>query len=366
MKPGLAYPILMRYRQLPKIRCRRNKDGSKTWWAEWWHSPVLVDGKRTRPHHSAVLGDCRTTTKGEARERLEGLLNANPISQTWTVENFVRRVWLPPRIARWAYNTRRENGALLKARVLPTFGAMELGAVLKCQIEQWFQLLSSSGYSRSTGRALLVMVRSIWSEAEDNGLVERNPTLRIKLPAMRLPERTEPYTMTEVRALMAVKGLDGLAMRVMAFSGLRPGEMLALKAGDVRGRELVVDESVDYTLHTKAPKTGVIRMVGMPPRLAADMAALAGGLSADELLFSGVAHSVNALGDRWKRLFGGIAPGFNLRRFRATCATLLTGDPADVADLLGHDPAITMRHYRRAIPERQLEALERLEMEAVQ
>jgi len=45
----------------------------------------------------------------------------------------------------------------------------------------------------------------------------------------------------------------------------------------------------------------------------------------------------------------------------------LDADIADVRDLLGHTTVgMTLRHYRRGIPARQLEALERMETEAVQ
>ena len=355
----------MRYRTLPKIQ-RRNSATGAVWWAEWWDSPQVVDGKRTRPHHSAVLGDCRTTTKGAARERLDSILNASPTSPGWTLADFVQRIWLPARVSRWAAKTRELNESMLNKHILPVFGRMRLDALLKCQVEEWLRRLADAGLSRNTGCWLLTCLRSILADAEDNGLIERNPTTRIKLPEMVAPKKTQAYTLAEVKMLAAIDGLDGLAMRVLLFCGLRPGEMLALRAGDVRGRELVIDESTDYRDHTKAPKTGETRPGGIPPRLAADLAALAEGVPGETLLFGTLAPSVNALGKKWTGMFGPMMAGFTLRRCRATFATLIQADPADVRDLLGHKTMAMLEHYRRGIPARQLEALEKLEGEAIQ
>lgn len=351
----------MRYRELPKVKCRRNRDGSKTWWAEWF------EGSKPRKHRSIVLGNCRQTTKAEAKSRLQDALeDETPTLNTTVVREFVQSVWLPECLRRVTWNTRRNIEARLNAHILPTFGQMRVADIRKAHVEEWVRVLADKKYGRGTGEALLAQFRSIMNAAIDNEIIGRNPADRVRLPEMRRAEETRAYTEAEVRFLSAQPGQDGLLLRLMLFTGLRPGEALALVPGDVAGRLLTVSKSLDNSGAVKGTKTGKPRPVSLPPLLAGELAALAQTTPAGERLFStwpSVERCQKVMAER----FRAVIPGFSLRRFRTTFATLYQGDPADVQALLGHSKlAMTMDHYKRAVPERQAEAVARLEERATE
>jgi integrase len=65
--------------------------------------------------------------------------------------------------------------------------------------------------------------------------------------------------------------------------------------------------------------------------------------------------------ERQEREAAGIKD-LTLRQARATFATLIAGDVKDVQELLGHSTAeMTLRHYKKAIPERQVASVEELD-----
>lgn len=255
---------------------------------------------------------------------------------------------------------------MVAARILPVFGQMPIVDVRKADVERWLIDLADRKYAVKTGRVLLTHLRSIFNEALDNGLLDRNPAARVKLPEMKPAAEPQPYTDAEVRFLASQPAPDGLLLRVMLFTGLRPGEALALVPGDVAGNLLIVARSLDNGGHVKAPKTGKTRPVSLPPVLAGDLAALAEATPAGERLF-GAWHSVAYLQEALRRRLGAIVPGFSLRRCRTTFATNFRGDPADVQALLGHSKlAMTMDNYRRAVPGRMAEAVAELEKRAME
>ena len=353
----------MRFKALPRVRCRRNRDGSKTWWAEWFET--VAAGKRR--HRSIVLGDCRKVTKAEAKDRLEEALDAeSPTSATWTVERFVREVWFPPRLRRWPHNTRKNTEAMVQKHILPVFGHMRLCDVRKMDVEAWTLTLAGKAYSRATGRMLLTHLRSILEEACANDLLGRNPAIHIRLPEMAPAVETRPYSGAEVVLLASEPGVEGLVLRLMLLCGLRPGEALAIEPGAVTGRLLMVDKSLDYPGHVKSTKTGKVRVVSLPPLLAADLRGLLEATPAGERVFARW-RSVGRLRESLLYRFRGVIPGFNLRRCRTTFATELRADVADIRDLLGHTHAVmTLERYRRGVTARQAEAVAELERRAME
>jgi integrase len=263
---------------------------------------------------------------------------------------------------------------MIDRHIMPAFGDRPLDGIRKMDVEAAVERWASAGLAKATGKFLLGQLSSIFREAEENDLISRNPARGVRLPAnMAGRISTPPYTMPEVRKMLAlVNGTDGIMLRVLLFCGLRPGEMLALRVGDLRENFLLVDESTDSAATVKSTKTGRTRAVPVPPGLLRDLRAYLAARPENplELMFPGTRKeywTVWGWNERLQVLLAGAIAGLNLRRFRATCATLLQADVADVQAILGHStPEMTLEHYRRGLPERQSAAVEELERGMVQ
>jgi integrase len=92
-----------------------------------------------------------------------------------------------------------------------------------------------------------------------------NPVAVIKKPTQRrshVVHPAAPETIEVIRASLLRDGRlrDATLVSVLAYAGLRPGEALALRWGDVRERTILVDRAVALG-DLKETKTGQIRSV---------------------------------------------------------------------------------------------------------
>ena len=261
---------------------------------------------------------------------------------------------------------------MIDRHILPTFGDRPIDSIRKMDIESW---VGGLRLARGSVRLLMHQASSIFEEAVNNELITRNPCRGVVLPpTLRAPEQTVPYSPAEVRLMLAsVRGAEGIMLRLLLFCGLRPGEMLALRVGSLQERFLTVAESTDGGGRFKDTKTHKTRVVPVPPGLLSDLRAflVLRGSDPTTPMFVTERHgrvwTVAGFRGRVGRMLAGVVEGFDLRRCRATCATYLRAEVADVRDILGHaDQEMTLGHYRRGLPERQCEAVASLEKEMVQ
>jgi integrase len=245
---------------------------------------------------------------------------------------------------------------------------MRLCDVERLDIQRWVQALAEAGYLRSTAQTALGWVRSIFQEGVEDGILARNPAARVQFPTMGEGAKTREYGPAEAAALASQTGLEGLLLRTMILTGVRPGEALALGPGDVAAGALTVSKSLQDSGSVKTTKTGKTRVVALSPRLAVELAALADSTPAGSRLF-GRWNSVSYLQQYLRTRLAAVVPGFTLRRCRTTFATLLNAcgpDASDVQALLGHAALrTTLEFYRRSVPERQALTVAELERRVI-
>jgi integrase len=144
--------------------------------------------------------------------------------------------------------------------------------------------------------------------------------------------------------------------------------VLALKRSDLAGGELRIDESAlnGVAAATKNQKT---RFAPVPASLRAELEDWIARLpeqGPDAVIFP---NAVRRMGRRSglrtmlvRARTSASIPDLDFRMCRRTFATLYEGDVKDVQEILGHHSAeLTMEHYKKAIPERQRQAVEELD-----
>lgn len=104
--------------------------------------------------------------------------------------------------------------------------------------------MADEGKGEATLRRTFMLVYELFNEAVENNYVTKNPARRILLPTCRRIQETEPLTVAQVRALFEnTEGRDRLMWRVLLLTGVRIGELLALRKSDLGPIGLCVDES---------------------------------------------------------------------------------------------------------------------------
>lgn len=162
--------------------------------------------------------------------------------------------------------------SLLRSRVLPTFGGTELRRITTSAVRSWVTSMVEEGLSAARIRQALQVLHASLDVAVDDGLIAKNPTDRVKPPAVR-KRRQLFLTADQLDALAAAadsqrKGMGGL-IYLLGYGGLRWGEAVALRWDnvDTTRRRVDVRESateISGRLDWGKPKTHEVRTVIVP------------------------------------------------------------------------------------------------------
>ncbi|GAA6527355.1 site-specific integrase [Intrasporangium sp. DVR] len=247
---------------------------------------------------------------------------------------------------------------LMRGHILPRFGAWAIADLRHSDVRDWVNDLSASGLSAGTVRQAHRVLSLILSEAVKDGRLARNVAAGVQLPrAVRADPRF--LNADEVTRLIAGAGTNGLSIAVLAFCGLRFGELAALRVRrvNVLRRRLVVAESVTEVggrLVWSLPKTNRTRTVPFPPSLTPQIEALCQGKGPDDLLFTAPEGGTLRLGNWRRRAFDPACQAAGLvdvtpHDLRHTAASLAIASGANVKavqQMLGHaSAAMTLDVY---------------------
>lgn len=122
--------------------------------------------------------------------------------------------------------------ALLRSKILPSFGELPLESVTSGLIETW---LRSLGGSPATRTKALAIVHGIFRRARKVWGLPGNPAVDVEKPPLPKGGDIEVFSPEEVWALVraAASEQDAAIFLTAAFTGLRRGELVALRWRDV-------------------------------------------------------------------------------------------------------------------------------------
>jgi integrase len=276
------------------------------------------------------------------------------VMQTWTAPERGRVT-----VAAWAEqwlaaqtsikpSPRYRYGSLLRAHVLPRWGRHRLRDVTHADVAAWVAQLRAQGSAPATVRQTHRVFSLLLGLAVRDGCIPRDPADRVPLPRVTL---SEPRFLThdEVEQVAGAAGDHADAIRLLAYTGLRFGEMAPLRVRrvDFLRRRLTVAESateVGGRIQFGTPKTHQQRTVPLPSALAEPLARRCEGKLPDDLLITAPTGTVLRLRN-WRRLvfdpavktagFIDVTP-HDLRRTAASLAVASGANVKSVQHMLGH------------------------------
>lgn len=329
---------------------KRVRDGKVTWLARW-RDPDGKQRKRTFPKKSDA--ERRLVSIGSA---LEDGTYVDPSLSKVTFGDW-SRVWLDGQV-QLKPSTRSRYEGLLRVQVLPTWATVPLAKIRHVDVGAWTRALSAGGLSAATVRQAHRVFSLVVDYAVQDGRLARNPAKGVTLPRLGKPEKRY-LTVDQVEALAEACQDRGLIVLVLAYTGLRFGELAALRVRRVdlmRGR-LTVSESVTEIAGKAtfgSPKTGVTRSVPVPRSLVDPLRDLMAGKGPDDLVFTAPAGGVLRLNNFRRRVFDRAASevgleGLTPHELRHTAASLAVSAGANVKvvqRMLGHaSAAMTLDVY---------------------
>ncbi len=296
-------------------------------------------------------------------------------SSTWSLGEYLEQ-WLTREAARVSPATLRTY-RLAIGRVVALLGDLPLSRLSGADVAAWQQhLLHPDGGGRGLSPATVRNTRAVFHKALSDAvrleLLDRNPVAATDPPANVARKTTEVWTADEVRRFLDhVSGHRlSVAFRVLVTTGMRRGELLGLRWGDVgweRGALSVVRSLglVDGELVMSPGKTATSRRLvflddatldGLRAHFQRAVDAEAGGDS-DPVVAArdgGLVHP-DSFSNTFDRLVATAGVSrirlHDLRHTYATLALMAGMHPVVLAERLGHSTvATTMDLYAHVTP----------------
>jgi integrase len=186
-------------------------------------------------------------------------------------------VWRADADARLAEATLVGYDRLWRRLVAPRFGDVALADVRPRMVAAWRGELLAEGIGKESVRMAMVLLQAMFTVAIGWGEAETNPVAVVRKPRQgreRAVRVISPDAVERIRAAMLGAGdlRSATMVSVLAYAGVRPGEMLALERGHIGEERLLVEQAVAYG-KLKLQKTGrVYRTVDLLDALAEDLA----------------------------------------------------------------------------------------------
>ncbi|WP_160050663.1 tyrosine-type recombinase/integrase [Nocardiopsis sp. FR4] len=301
-------------------------------------------------------------SSGTFRDPSAGKMTVGEIAEKWLeAQHHLKR------------STRRDYREYLDNYVLPAWGDVPVNQVRFEAVSDWVnRLINEPGkrggkLSPSYVRKVYYALSQVLAWAVKSGRIMVNPAKEVALP-MIVPGKHVYLDHVQVERLASCSGEYRVLVLLLAYTGLRWGEVAAVKVGriDLRRRRVHVEETFGREsgkLYLETPKNHEQRAVPIPGFLLKELRALCGGKAADDLAFTAPMGGPLHYDNFRRRVFtpavkdAGLAElDVTVHKLRHTAASLAIAAEADVKvvqTMLGHKTAtMTLDTYGHLFPDR--------------
>ena len=156
-------------------------------------------------------------------------------AKTWKLQDFAEEFFELQK-TQIRPHTLERNIMHYNNHVAPYFGKRELGSITPLEIERWQNQLLQK-YKHLTVQKFRSILFSIYDKALHNDLVLKNPLEKVTAPKLQHNikiEEINPFTEKELNQIIEhANGYMKNFIKLMAATGMRPGEIIALKWSDI-------------------------------------------------------------------------------------------------------------------------------------
>ena len=318
-----------------------------------WRARYRDDSSKEHARHFARKIDAQQWLDDVTTARNTGIY-VDPAAGRATV-GLVAQTWLAN--PAWKPTTRASNENMLSKHVLPRWGAIPVSKVTHDSVQSWVNGLTASGLSASSVRRIHSVLSGILARAVRSKRLAINPAQDIDLPKLVLNQRRY-LTAQQVAAFASAAESQGDIVLVLAYCGLRFGELAALRVRHVNTlrRRLTIEANVTEPggiLTWGTPKDHERRTVAWPAFLDSAIQERMVNKSPDDLLFTsttgGVLRNGNMRRSWWNKAATASVGMVTPHELRHTCASLAVSAGASVlavSRMLGHaSAAMTLDVY---------------------
>lgn len=261
---------------------RTNRRGGETWYAQIWLEGRRVKralGLKRQPGSSDGL------TRAQAERKLRQLLDQAkpPPVERLTVEEAGSLLLTHLETMGRKLSTLENYESYLRVHLAPFFGRRPLDRITREQVQRFVTEKLESGRSPKSVMNYVGFLHSIFAFAERRELATSNPCKLVDKPKMTsgdgrirflMPEELEELIAVAAEAGHTIAATDRCLYLTAALTGLRQGELLALRWKDLdwAARRTRVRESLVRGELTTPKSRRSSRSVPLPTRVAEELA----------------------------------------------------------------------------------------------
>jgi len=186
------------------------------------------------------------------------------------VSEFVNQIYLPFQRGKWKGSTKGTSENRIQFHIVGDLGNRQLESFNPTGLQAYLESkVATHGFSMVDH--LRWDLTSICDLAVAEKVLTTNPAKELYTPSTAKKGACPVMTVSDVeRALGAVEFREKVILHLAIFSGVRPGEMLAIQRRNVLpdGRSVEIEQRV-YRGELDLPKNDETRSVSVPPRTAA-------------------------------------------------------------------------------------------------
>jgi integrase len=235
------------------------------------------------------------TRKTDAQKWLDSEVTAKFATGTY-IEPSAGRVTVADVFQSWfpaqshiSAKTAASRRSAWSSRVEPQWGDILVVDVRPATVRAWVASMAAEGAGTPIIENAFGVLRQVLGAAVEDSRIARNPCDGVLLPKRKHSDRGY-LSHKQVVALSAAVKRQGEVVRLLAYTGLRWGEMAALRVQDfdMLRRRVNVSRSVTESggLVWSTPKSWERRSVPFPAVLCDELAALMVGKGRDDLVFT--------------------------------------------------------------------------------
>jgi integrase len=370
------------------------EDGSRAYKVRW------REQDRNRGRTFALKRDAEAFDRDIERRRQLGPLAVQQLTGRGgpTLGEWISEHWAPEHAATLAPATRDRYANVYEVHLAPWLDGVPLGEISVARLRGWQAERMKAGVKPGTIHKCRTLLSSVLRHAAESDAIPANPISLVRAPRADQRDAVKPLapvTVEKIRhallnpARRTVSGSeddrrrrrgydlpalgtpqtrlrDVTIVSLLAYAGLRPGELRALRFGDIREHTLLIQRAANPDGSAKPTKNHQNRTVKLLPALEQDLREyrLAAGRPSDKRLL--LAHDDGRpwdktawqiwRTDRWRPACGAVGMEKPPRPYdlRHSFASLLLAErrqPAYVARQLGHTTAVLWRTYEHLMDE---------------
>ncbi len=367
---------------------RRLERGARIRWEVRW---------REHGRNRSRVFDRRTdalTWDAEVRRRrqLGPLALTQLTTATPTLGEWIAHRWAPEHAATLEQSTADRYANAYRGQVAPFLDEVPLAEITVGRLRSWQVALLDADTPIATISKARTLLSSVLRHAAEAEVIPGNPLMLVRAPRSPQRDRVRPLAPRTVEAIRCAlltpaprevaasppgkrqrrayalptrrpeqRRRDALIVSLLAYAGLRPGELHALRWQDVGEHTLLIQRATAPDGTIKATKTARARSVNLLPPLAAELREwrlATGRPTGDALVIPGPAGAAWTKTDtaNWRTRQwapacrqAGLDPVPRPYDLRHSFASLLLAErrqPLYVAQQLGHTPMVLVEHLR--------------------